>query len=763
MPMTIRSRVTGALLMLIAMAAAEALIVIVQHRAIQRALAEQARTGEIRLHVQQLSGALAAAQAAQRGVLITGDPRERAAFDSRAIEIRQVASQTRPRFVDAEQSRIFDAIAADADQWLTMSRRMMDDARNGADLTSRIATVTAPAFRELTARLATFERERFSREESASAAFRAQLDRSTLTLTAVPAFGIVVLVALLITTDRRVLRPLGSLARAARRLASGDYSTELPTERPDEVGSLIRAFRQMRASVQERAAAAAAATERQAIANKELLATIDLVPSAIVILNADGSVRLQNRTAKPVLGDPPVTEEERKAYFQRFKFRDSAGRPMRVRDIPPARALAGTETIAEEVDLQRPDGERVVVLVGAVPLRDAGGAIVGAVTGFQDITRLRELDRLKDEFVAIVSHELRTPLAAIRGSLQLVIHDHHDIGGESGELLGVALKSCDRLVRIVNDMLDLSKIEAGKIDLKLAPLSPATAILQAIEEVQALADTAGVRLTPDADAGLPEVLADLDRLTQVLVNLVSNAVKFSPRGSAITIGARPLGDMLEFSVTDHGPGIPADDIARLFQRFQQLDSTATRKAGGTGLGLAIAKGIVTEHGGEIDVDSEPGRGTTFRFTIPLLDASTTAPIVAEPRPPGGAPRILLAEDDTEARMVMRQTLERRGFEVLEAADGRQAIDAARRSRPDLLVLDLRMPGVHGRDVIRILRKHAATSTLPIVVVSGSASERQSLESLVLGANVFLAKPADTDALVADINRLLRRTPPEVRS
>ncbi|HWI19188.1 MAG TPA: response regulator, partial [Vicinamibacterales bacterium] len=136
---------------------------------------------------------------------------------------------------------------------------------------------------------------------------------------------------------------------------------------------------------------------------------------------------------------------------------------------------------------------------------------------------------------------------------------------------------------------------------------------------------------------------------------------------------------------------------------------------------------------------------------------------AIPRAPGGPPVILVAEDDADARAVMRQTLERRGFGVIEAADGRQALEAARRSAPDLIVLDLRMPAVHGRDVIRILRKQAATATVPIVVVSGSASERQSLESLVLGANVFLTKPANTDGLVADIHRLLSRNGPEERS
>jgi len=259
------------------------------------------------------------------------------------------------------------------------------------------------------------------------------------------------------------------------------------------------------------------------------------------------------------------------------------------------------------------------------------------------------------------------------------------------------------------------------------------------------------------------VLADVDRLTQAILNLVSNAVKFAPRGTSVTVTARPDTNMMQFSVADQGPGISPDDVALLFQRFQQLDSSATRKAGGTGLGLAITKGIVTEHGGEIDVESVFGAGATFRFTIPLVDAVAVDDGPVVPRVPGGPPVVLVAEDDAEARMVMRETLQRHGFEVVEAADGRQALEAARRYAPDLIVLDLRMPAVHGRDVIRILRKQSTTTSVPIVVVSGSASERQSLESLVLGANVFLTKPADTDALIGDINRLLRRPGPADRS
>lgn len=763
-PLSIRTRVTVSLITLIGMAVLEAAIVFVEYRAIVRALDEQSRTAEIRLRVEAMGRSLAAMQAAQRGFVITRDDRERAAFDIRSAEFQAEGGAVRSLFGEPSQLQQLEAVLAQAGGWEAIARSVIAGAAAGEDVGARIRSEAAPAFRALEADLAGFERDLVARSEEATAAFRARLTTATTALIAVPAVAIIMLVAILIIADRHVLAPLAAVAAAARRLRGGDYTTPLPAPRADEVGALIGAFSTMRDAVQERAAAAATANERLNDAHRELLATIDLVPSAIVILDRHGAVRLQNQAATAVLGEAPASDAERKAYWQRFTIRDAAGRPVRIRDIAPVRALAGIETIAEELDLERPDGRRVVILVGAAPLRDEQGRVSGVVAAFQEITRLRELDRLKDEFVAIVSHELRTPLAAIRGSLQLVLDDRSGPADENGELLAVALKSCDRLVRIVNDMLDLSKIEAGKIDLKLAPVAPAVPVGLALDGVQSLADAAGVTLVNAVPGALPEVMADLDRLTQALVNLVSNAVKFAPRGSAITIGAAAEGGMVRFSVTDRGPGISADDIARLFQRFQQLDATATRKAGGTGLGLAITKGIVHEHGGEIRVESEVGAGATFSVTVPLAMGSGAAPDLPPPaKAAGGPPTILVAEDDAEARMVMCRTLERAGFRVVEAADGRQAIEAARRDPPDLVVLDLRMPGVHGHDVIRVLRKHRGTAAVPIVVVSGSVSERQSLESLVLGANIFLTKPADTTALVDDITRLLQRSAPEARS
>jgi signal transduction histidine kinase/CheY-like chemotaxis protein len=705
-----------------------------------------------------------------------------------------------------------------------------------------------------------------------------------------------------------VATDLDHMATVAKQIARGDLeqsfsatATPLGSVAHDEVGELSRLHDAMIGRLQETGAAIATMTAEMTEANKalknenaerrraemeaaeaqrrirgahaELLATLDVVPAALVIMNPDRSIRLQNKAAEHLLGTAPGSPQERRQYFERFSVRDRAGRPVALDDLAPVRALSGVEVVGEELEVARPDGRKATILVGAAPVRDEQGQITGAVSGFQDISRLRELDRIKDEFVAIVSHELRTPLTAILGSLQLLVAEDAVTDPDNRELLTVGLKSCERLVRIVNDMLDISKMEAGRLDLRRASLDVGALVQQAAEGVDAVAKEAGVMVVRNVDAGLAAVDGDRDRLTQALVNLLSNAIKFAPRGSAVTVSARDGGDVVELSVTDCGPGIAPADIGRLFQKFEQLDSSGTRRVGGTGLGLTITKAIVEEHGGAIRVDSTVGQGTTFTFTVPrqpvvrqpdlpvpnahavsaaasasrvliveedsrkreelvrafeaagfmMLEASTFSDAIGQARrhhpdailislnvrdsngdlaadtlgqdpevaqipvvitssaqPEGGTDAaleqpvdaselvgrverallgrghatVLVADDDEELRLVVRRTLERHGFHVIEAANGHDALSMATNEVVDLLVLDLKMPNLHGYDVIRALRKREATAQLPIVVLSGSVGARHSLESLILGANAFLAKPADPAALVREVRRLV---------
>lgn len=238
-----------------------------------------------------------------------------------------------------------------------------------------------------------------------------------------------------------------------------------------------------------------------------------------------------------------------------------------------------------------------------------------------DISERRQIDRMKNEFVSVVSHELRTPLTAIRASMQLLQADA--LSAESRQLLDVALSNTDRLIRIVNDMLDIAKIEAGRLIIRRQPCHAAVLIDQAVNGVAPLAASHRITLRR-ADVGeLPVVEVDPDRVVQMLVNLLSNAVKFAPAESDVTIAADSAGRYLRIRVHDHGRGIPEEQMARLFQKFNQLDSSDSRRVTGTGLGLAITKAIAEQHGGTVAVSSRPGDGTTFTIELPLTGEPAT--------------------------------------------------------------------------------------------------------------------------------------------
>jgi PAS domain S-box-containing protein len=238
----------------------------------------------------------------------------------------------------------------------------------------------------------------------------------------------------------------------------------------------------------------------------------------------------------------------------------------------------------------------------------------------RDITQWRRLDRMKSEFVSTVSHELRTPLTSIRGALGLLE------GGIAGgmapkalDLLRMARENSDRLIRLINELLDLDKIEAGKLDLKYEVLTPSAIVRTTLDGIAAMADEHKIKLVEHVEAHR-SFSADRDRIVQVLTNLVSNAIKFSPAESAVEVEVTAIANTVVFAVHNEGPGIPSADRARLFARFQQLDSGDNRRRGGTGLGLAISKAIVEQHGGRIGVRSEPEVRTTFWFEIPMRRA-----------------------------------------------------------------------------------------------------------------------------------------------
>ena len=370
---------------------------------------------------------------------------------------------------------------------------------------------------------------------------------------------------------------------------------------------------------------------------------------------------------------------------------------------------------------------------------------------------LARANKLKSEFLANVSHELRTPLSAIIGFSQILLdgidgpvnEDQHQ------DILQVN-KSGQSLLALINQILDLSKIEAGKMDLTLERVELPALVTSVLESISPLAEEKGLRVNTRFGPGLPAVEADATRLKQILINLLSNAVKFTERGH-IEIMAQPSGRMVRIAVKDTGIGISSESQRVIFEEFVQGDGSSTRRHGGTGLGLSIVRKLVEMHGGAITVLSEPGLGSTFTFTVPAWAAGTAdlGPAQRRPlrRPNQGLPGtvILVVDDDASVRQLICRHLEQEGWRTVQASNAADALQLARESRPMLITLDIMMPDASGWWVLEKLKEDPQTAGVPVLVVTIVEDQRL---VFALGASDYLGKPYDRSALIAKIHRLL---------
>ncbi len=413
---------------------------------------------------------------------------------------------------------------------------------------------------------------------------------------------------------------------------------------------------------------------------------------------------------------------------------------------------------AVEYRIVRPDGAvRFMDGRGRVVV-DAGGIVVRMLGIAQDVTKSREVERTKREFTSIVSHELRTPLTSIRGSLGLLESGAlGELSAKAQRMVEIAVRNTDRLVRLINDILDIEHIHSGEITMRRVWLDARELIEQSVEAVAALATDAGVTLVVDAEPA--DVCADPDRIIQTLTNLIGNAVKFSPRDSRVRLSCVERHDDVMFEVRDEGPGIAAGDLEAIFERFHQIDATDSRQKSGTGLGLAICRSIVQQHGGRIWAQSELGHGSTFRFTLPGPGSHARAPD-AQPDDTAvdvvdlvddgdtAAPVVLVCDDDESVVEVVVAMLEHGGFRTIAAETGQQAVARALAERPDAILLDLMMPGLDGCETAAALQEHSATRDIPIVILSGLDPNRaERPDGLIVD---WLSKPIDARTLLAAV-------------
>ncbi len=604
--MTIRARIFTVVGIVIAASFAQTLVVLqTENRrgesaaALDRALwrfENQAYLGRL---VVELEGV-------QRTYAASGSPAVRADFD-RLWTLYERTIALIPQYVDDPGAkRELDAIDAGMRKW---HAAVLDGGPGDA------AGPLVKLVRGELDRFETRERNHLSQQRIRTAS---QALQSTLLTLAIPALAIVMLLALVAFVARILLDPLAAIAQSSRQISGGSFDVMLPRESRDEIGDLVRAFREMSTAVQRRQREATDALARAEREHQRLQATIETVPVGLVIVDADtGRIALQNKTASLLVGHQPEGDAEREAYWDAFHVTTREGAPVSMREWGASRVMRGEVIVGEELVVKRPEGREIPILVSAAPLCEDDGRISGGVVAFQDITSLYEVDRLKSEFVSIVSHELRTPLTSIKGAIQLLLDERQSADPDHVMLLNVALANTDRLVRIINDILDISKIEAGKLELNAKPHTVAEVVKVSLQNVEQIAHGSQVTLATRIEDGVPAVHVDLDRIVQVVVNLLSNALKAAPPKSEVTLAARRDGDgWVAFAVTDRGRGIPPEKIGLLFQKFQQLDGASTRRARGTGLGLAIVKAIIEMQGGRVSVQSDVGTGSTFTVTVP---------------------------------------------------------------------------------------------------------------------------------------------------
>lgn len=416
-----------------------------------------------------------------------------------------------------------------------------------------------------------------------------------------------------------------------------------------------------------------------------------------------------------------------------------------------------TEDIAfdSEFRIQLPDGKIRWIKANAISLRDTNGEAYRIIGTNRDISEQKRIEQLKNQFVSTVSHELRTPLTSISGALGLIAGGAvGSIPPQASELIAVAYKNSQRLGHLINDLLDMDKIAAGKMrfDMILQELLPI--IEQAIESNQAYARQFNVEfclLKPVEDI---LVRVDAQRLVQVLSNLLSNAVKFSPGGGQVDIAVINQAHQVRIEVRDQGPGVPQDFQERLFTKFSQADSSDTRSKGGTGLGLAISRELVERMGGRIGLVSVPGKGATFYFDLPAVNHQARCALPDGSRPNSEDRRILVVEDDSDVARLLATTLGQNGFQADIALTGAAAMELLDQHHYLAMTLDLQLPDRDGVSIIRQLRTNSATANLPIIVVAGDISAGQLALNGGFAAVDWLQKPIDRKLLVASLRRAI---------
>jgi PAS domain S-box-containing protein len=486
-----------------------------------------------------------------------------------------------------------------------------------------------------------------------------------------------------------------------------------------------------------------------------LAGIVEIADDAIISIDANQRITLFNQGAEKIFG---------------FQASEVLGRPLNIL-LPLRCAEAHRHHVAEfstseaqarrmgerrQIYGKRKDGTEFPAEASISKL-ELGDDTIYTVY-LQDVSERRQIEQMKDEFVSVVSHELRTPLTSIHGSLGMLSSGLIKAESEQGKrLLQIATDSTDRLVRLINDILDIERIESGKVKMEKQTCDVGQLVTQAVNLMQQLADKAGITLSITSLSS-KFIWADSDRIIQTLTNLLSNAIKFSSSGDTVCLEVQQQGEEVVFAVKDQGRGIPSDKLETIFERFQQIDASDSRRQDGTGLGLAICKSIVQQHNGRIWVESTAGKGSIFYFTVP--ESKSVQTLELESSVSNKGVNVLVCDDDPSIRTQLKRLLEQKGYQVSTVNSGEGAIATAASQHPDIILLDLVMPGMNGWEVMAILKQRKDTENIPIIICS--VCEPNKNDQLSQDFAQWVCKPVEDNSLLRSLSQVLANTSKKLR-
>ncbi len=586
------------------------------------------------------------------------------------------------------------------------------------------------------------------------------------------------LLALIIS--QAINRPLKAVEEAALQVTrDGNFDLRAAVETDDEVGTVATALNQLLERVSSRTQALERARDTLELRVKdrtqELNSIIDNLGDGLLVTDSKGCITRSNPALRRLfdLEGKVITNQPVQAIFD-----------AKITTLIAQNQAPPQTTLSAELALPHNRvGQALVtaIISETVDAKACSLESAGSVVLIRDITAEKEVDQMKTDFISTVSHELRTPLTSVLGFAKLIQKklestvlpaiaiDNKKMDRavrQVRENLTIIVSEGERLTSLINDVLDIAKIEAGKVEWNMQPIPVSEIVERAIAATSVLSQNSGLKIIREIDSDLPPVMGDRDRLMQVAINLLSNAIKFTHSGS-VTCRARRQDDNIVISIVDTGVGLAEDDLEKVFEKFKQVGEIMTDKPQGTGLGLPICKQIVQHHGGHIWAERNPKQGSTFSFTLPIsvslkaevakINLQTLVQQLKEnvdntiTQAEKSQKTILVVDDEPHIRQLLRQELEAEGYQVKDAKDGMDAIKQVKEGRPDLIIMDVMMPNISGFDLAAVLKNDPDTTGIPTIVLSILQDPERGYR---LGIDRYLSKPIDTDLLLKDIKSLL---------